>query len=234
MVRSSSLVSLLTAPLILITGFASSAVADNDRRGAEYQITITNLTKGQIFSPPVLATHKSSIAFFAAGSPASDELIEVAENGNGVPLADFLNALPQVFEAVAETQPILPPMDPYESVTFTISSRGHFDRFSMVSMLVNTNDAFLAIDNVMLPRGRRSSRTYYATAYDAGSENNNQECAFVPGPACTDVDPGNDRDEPGAEGYVYVHNGMHEIGDLAPTEYDWRNPVAKVVITRSR
>jgi hypothetical protein len=233
MVRALSLIALLTASATFTAGFASSAVADNDRRAAEYRVTVTNLTKGQVFSPPVLATHKSSVAIFAAGSPASEELVDVAENGMGGALADHLNSLPQVFEAIASTQPVHPAMDPFEPVTFEISSRGRFDRFSMVSMLVNTNDAFLAIDAVMLPRGRASSLTYYAIAYDAGSENNNQECAFVPGPACAG-DPGNERDSSGAEGFVYVHNGVHEIGDLSPTEYDWRNPVAKVVITRSR
>jgi len=233
MVRSLSCIALLTAPAILIAGFASSAIADNDRRAHEYQVTVTNLTKGQVFSPPVLATHKSSVALFALGSPASDGLVQVAENGYGTPLADSLDTLPQVFEAVAETQPIPPPTYPYDPVTFNISSRGRFDRFSMVSMLVNTNDAFLAVDNVRLPRRRGSSLSYHAVAYDAGSENNNQDCAFVPGPACP-AGSGNDRDVSEAEGFVYIHNGVHQLGDLSPTKHDWKNPVAKVVITRLR
>jgi len=233
MVRSLSFAALLTAPAILIAGFASSAVADNDRRAQEYQVTVTNLTKGQVFSPPVLATHKSGVAIFSLGSPATKELIRVAEEGDGDLLASTLNTHPQVFKAVAETQAIPPPTYPYDPVTFNISSRGRFDRFSMVSMLVNTNDAFLAIDTVMLPRRRGSSLTYHAVAYDAGSENNNQDCDFVPGPACP-RDSRNDRDTMDAEGFVYIHNGVHQIGDLSPTKYDWNNPVAKVVITRIR
>ena len=90
-----------------------------------------------------------------------------------------------------------------------------------------------AIDTVMLPRRRGSSLTYHAVAYDAGSENNNQECAYVPGPACPEGS-GNARDESGAEGFVYIHNGVHQTGDLSPTRNDWHNPVAKVVITRLR
>ena len=165
----------------------------------------------------MLATHKSGVAIFALGSPASAGLVEVAENGYGIPLADSLSTLPQVFEAVAEAQAIPPPTYPYDPVTFNISSRGRFDRFSMVSMLVNTNDAFLAIDTVMLPRRRGSSLTYHAVAYDAGSENNNQECAYVPGPACPGGS-GNARDVSEAEGFVYIHNGVHQIGDLSPTK----------------
>ena len=77
------------------------------------------------------------------------------------------------------------------------------------------------------------------TAYDAGSEGNNEDCGFVPGPACPDGS-GNDRDTADAEGYVHVHNGVHGVfeeeppPDLAPDAYDWRNPVARIVTTRIR
>ena len=181
----------------------------------------------------MLATHKSSVSIFDLGSPASAGLVEVAENGYGNPLADSLSTLPQAFEAVVETQPIPPPTYPYHPVTFNISSRGHFGRFSMVSTLVNPKDAFLGIDTVMLPRRRGSSLTYHAVAYNAGSENNNQECAYVPGPACPEGS-GNARDESGVEGFVYIHNRVHQIGDLSPTNNDWHNPVAKAVMTRLR
>ena len=29
----------------------------------------------------------------------------------------------------------------------------------------------------------------------------------------------------GAEGYVYVHPGIHRFGSLRPRLFDWRNPV---------
>ena len=231
--RCLSFLALLTGSAVLGIGFAAPVAADNDGRGAKYRVTIINLTKGQVFSPPVLATHKSSVSIFAPGSRASEELVHVAEDGNGVPLADSLSTLPQVFEAIAEMQPILPLLDPDDAVAFEIHSQGRFDRFSMVSMLVNTNDAFLAIDSVELPRRRGSSRSYYAIAYDAGSESNNEDCDFVPGPACP-ADSGNDRHPQGAEEIIYVHNGVHGIADLLPGDYDWRNPVAEVLITRVR
>jgi len=37
----------------------------------------------------------------------------------------------------------------------------------------------------------------------------------------------------GGEGFVHIHAGIHGIGDLLPARYDWRNPVAKVVIQRA-
>jgi hypothetical protein len=168
------------------------------------------------------------VAFFTLGESALDELVLVAEDGMGGPLADLLNTLPEVYEAVATVDPV----PPGESITFDVGSRGRFDRLSLAGMLVNTNDAFAAIDTVTLPRGRNRSVTYYALAYDAGSEANNENCDFIPGPACGGAPNG--RDTGGSEGFVYVHNGVHGIADLDPAEYDWRNPVAKVVIKRVR
>lgn len=231
--RSLSFLALLTSSAVLGAGFAAPVAADNDRRGAEYHVTIINLTKGQVFSPPVLATHQSSVSIFTPGNPASEELVHVAEDGNGMPLADSLNTLPQVFEAIAEMKPIMPLIDPEQAMAFEIHSRGRFDRFSMVSMMVNTNDAFLAINSAELPRRRGSSRSYYAIAYDAGSEVNNEDCAFIPGPACPGTS-GKARDTEDAEGIIYIHNGVHGIADLVTEDHDWRNPVAKVVIKRVR
>jgi hypothetical protein len=68
-----------------------------------------------------------------------------------------------------------------------------------------------------------------ATAYDAGSEANSEDCDFIPGPPCGN---GGVRDTDGAEGYVYIHSGIHGIGGLDPAEFDWLNPVATVKIER--
>ena len=65
-----------------------------------------------------------------------------------------------------------------------------------------------------------------ALAYDAGSEANTELCDFIPGPPC-----GNHvKDSSEAEGYVFVHSGIHGIGDIDAAMYDWRGPVANVVI----
>lgn len=209
----------------------SAAHADNQRGGAtrDYTVTITNLTLGQVFSPPVLVTHKQDVALFTLGDAASDELALVAEDGVGQDLAALASTLPGVADAQATSAPI----PPGETVAFQISSNPGFDVLSVVSMLVNTNDAFLAIDSEPLPKTRRSSVGYRALAYDAGSEANNEDCAFIPGPACPG-DSGNDRAVDDAEGYVYVHNGMHDSADLSAAVYDWRNPVALIKVERTR
>lgn len=199
------------------------------KRTTTYEVTITNITKGQVFSPPVLVTHNRNVALFNVGEPALDELAIVAEDGAGQPLADLVSGLSEVSEAQATSAPLMPGA----SAVYEISSARGFNVFSIVSMMVNTNDAFFAIDSKLLPRSRYGSRTYYARGYDAGSEGNNEDCAFVPGPACP-MGSGNARSTEDAEGYVHIHNGVHGIQDLGPAAYDWRNPVAKVTVRRTR
>ena len=104
-------------------------------------------------------------------------------------------------------------------------------------MLIPTNDTFVALDSGVLPR--RGSRTFFIQAYDAGTEENDQLCINSPGPRCggEGVSP-----DPmlGDEGFVHVSNGFHDLGAddgngnerLQPFTYDWRNPVAKVVVKR--
>ena len=61
---------------------------------------------------------------------------------------------------------------------------------------------------------------------------NDELCANVPGPACLEIDTGNGGED--EERVIVVHNGVHGVGDLGPAAYDWRNPVARIVVTRVR
>ena len=98
-------------------------------------------------------------------------------------------------------------------------------------MLASTNDGFFALNSVDFPR--HDQETLTAVAYDAGSERNTEACSDVPGPLCP-ADSGNLRVIEGAEGFVHVHNGIHNLADLDAATLDWHNPVAKIVIERSR
>jgi hypothetical protein len=106
-------------------------------------------------------------------------------------------------------------------------------------MLIPTNDTFFALNRQRLPL--RGSVTFFAEAYDAGTETNDQNCSNIPGPRCggeglsTGINSGD-------EGFVHVGNGFHELGEgdgatgevLRPFQYDWRNPVAMIRIKRVR
>ncbi len=199
---------------------AHSAMASS----IQYEVTITNLTRGNNFTPILVASHRSGIQLFELGSPASDELATLAEAGDIGPL----DALLSESRLVADTNSSEGLLAPGASVTVRIKAAHWVRRISLASMLLPTNDAFFALNGVKLPRGYRPV-TYRAPAYDAGSEPNDELCFNIPGPTCQGEggSPG-----VGGEGFVHVHAGIHGIGDLSPAAYDWRNPVASITIRR--
>ena len=218
---------LVLAIAALLTG--TQAWADNQ---ATYKVTITNLTPGQTFTPQLLATHSRHVRLFNIGEQASLPLEILAEAGDTSPLTDYLLASPDQVSA-AVTVPGL--LGPGQSVSYEITAARYHRFLSMAAMLIPTNDTFAAVDRLRLPR--RGSTTTVALAYDAGSEANDQNCLNIPGPRCGGAghSPGPNKDD---EGFVHVSNGFHDLpkakeGEvLGPRVYDWRNPVARVVVKR--
>lgn len=210
---------LVLTALLLATAPVANA-SDDDK---QYSVTITNITRGETFTPILATTHRGSIGLFNLGAPASDNLTTIAESGNVGPLSNDLSARSNVIDVI-NSGALLAPGD---SVTLTINGK-RAKRFSIAAMLIPTNDAFIALDSVRLPKGK-SSLTYFSPAYDAGSEPNDELCASIPGPFCGGEGVSPDRD---GEGYVHIHAGIHGIGDLIPADFDWNDPVARIVVTR--
>jgi hypothetical protein len=231
--RNARYLGALTSALVLAE-VVSAAVA-----GATplYEVTVTNITRNQRFTPILAATHTDAVHLFTLGSPASSGLETLAEEGNVGPLSAALAADAAVADVVSSPAP--PPADnlvaPGESVVLTISGGRGIDRLSVAAMLIPTNDAFVALNGVELPRGDRSV-SFFAVAYDAGSERNDELCESIPGPGFPECggDGGGLMPSGGEEGFVHVHQGIHGIGDLLPSVRDWRNPVAHVTIRRVR
>lgn len=194
----------------------------------EYAVTITNITSGQSFTPVIVATHTSGVNFFELGAAPSQDLADLAEGGATGGLQAMLDGMTGDVMATATsgtTPDGNPLIDPGESVTVMISGSRHFDRLSLAGMLLPSNDSFVAVDSMSLPY--RSSGSL-ALAYDAGSEVNDELCANIPGPHC-----GGAPFSPGlAEGYVHISRGISGEGDLAASDYDWRNPVARITVVR--
>jgi hypothetical protein len=212
----------LALGLLLTTG--AQALAAEYKNNNHYEITVTNLTRGQSFTPILVATHKAGVSLFAEGAPASPELALLAEGGNTAPLAAVLGANPDVLDTT--TTPGL--LAPGKSVTVQVMMNDRFDHVSMAAMLIPTNDGFFALNGVRGPRGQKML-SYKSPAYDAGSEPNDELCASIPGPVCGGE--GASPNENG-EGYVHIHAGIHGIGNLSAADRDWRNPAAKVTIRR--
>ena len=159
-----------------------STVGASHGAARSYEVTITNLTRGQIISPSLVATHDRHLApLYILGSPASPELASIAEDAVNGPLEALWTADPSVSDLdtiFGAGGPILPG----ESASVVVDTTGGFNRISIVGMLVNTNDAFFAVSYGTLPN--RGVKRFRSPAYDAGSEANNELCAFIPGPVC--------------------------------------------------
>lgn len=206
-------------PVLAVLSAASYGIAvadDNDDDGEnKFEVTVTNLTRGQIISPSVVATHKRNLApLFTLGEPASYELAAIAEDANNDLLIELLTDDPKV----KDVQTILGAMKvimPGESASVVVDTGRKSRRFTVVGMLVTTNDAFFALNGVRGPR--YGSKTYYSPAYDAGSEANNENCDVIPGPPCEDKTMKSTKSE---EGFVHIHSGIHGGGDLDPAKHD--------------
>ena len=188
----------------------------------KYAVTITNLTKGQRISAPLVWSHNKQVTFFELGMPASQALQSSAEAGNTALLSDVFIRSSDVEDVVKSAEGLLNPGD---SVTLTLQSGGVFNRISFISMINPTNDGFVAVQGVKIPKSNKRI-VVDVPAYDAGSEINDERCTSIPGTICD----GEGRSMEKGEGFVHLHTGIHGIGDLKPEERDWRNPVVRFSI----
>jgi hypothetical protein len=216
---------LLTAPIIGAqaqspTGFAAATRNNN----LMYKVEITNITRGSLFTPILVASHRSGVKLFKLGEKASDELAALAEGGDIMPLNDMLLSDSNVV-GTDHSDGVL---EPGHSVTVYVPA-GNANQMSLAAMILPTNDGFIALNGVEIPRS--GSQTFVVNGYDAGSEPNDQLCVSIPGPQC-----GGEGGTPGVdgEGFVHIHAGIHDVGDLNAADYDWRNPMAVVTVQKVR
>lgn len=211
------------AALAIAGGLAAvPAVADagwGRHSTATYRVTIENTNSGfQPLSPAGVAIHSRWADVWSVGAPASAAVAAIAEDAN---LAIFVETYSGV-AGVRSSEASPGPFGPGTEVSFEVEGRRN-DRLSLVSMLVNTNDAFTGLDSVRL--GNRPVELEVG-AYDAGTEVNNELASHIPGPV-----GGNPfvRDPEG--GVVTPHPGIvGQPGGIDPGTYDWDDPVARITI----
>lgn len=226
--------SLLAAVTLASMATATHAQADQrSRDGVSYEVVITNLTRGQQFTPILAATHMPSVSLFQLGQPASMELATLAEEGDVAPLTATLRADKGVLEVVNGNGLT----DPGATTTIVVNGRGGTGavRISLAAMLIPTNDTFFAVNGVTLPKwGETLALT--VPAYDSGTEKNDELCASIPGPFFAECNGSGGGAAPmgGEEGFVHVSAGMHGVGSFSAAARDWRNPVARITIRRVR
>lgn len=211
--------------------------------GRTYKVTITNLTAGQPFTPPVLLTHTNRTGIFSVGDAASEEIQAIAENGNSAPLLATLGDDVHVHQVVEGMAPLVPANDPGQtgfgnSVTFKITAHGKARFLSFASMLICTNDGFTGLDGISLPNRKK---TVYSVAYDARTESNTEDFADMVPPCQGLIGVSSDDGGTGMTdmtleegGVIIPHVGIIGGTDLFPEVHGWSDPVAKIEIKRVR
>ena len=230
-----SLVTLLGLIAVLLpTVAAQTAVGAESAEAPTYRVTFTNNTSGQYFTPPNFAVHSDAADVFDIREPASPGVQAVAENGS-VPIlaAELTEAIDNAglgVSGVGATAPIAPG----ETVSFDITSNER--KFSLVSMIICTNDGFTGADSKRLPRTAGETISYDLRGYDAGTELNTENLTdIVPAPFCGGTGEGTDQTDPSLaeNGVIRVHPTLQGIGTI-PDSKDWDNNSSIVTVTITR
>ncbi|MFV1983886.1 MAG: spondin domain-containing protein [Thiohalomonadales bacterium] len=216
----SNLKSIATSAICGLLLLSSTAFAGGTKM---FEVTVTNITKGEIFTPILVASTHKGFKLFKKGAPASLELEQIAEGGNNKPLSAFLVDGKHALDTASASDGLAPGA----SLTLTVKMNKYFNHITIASMLIPTNDAFFAVNGEQGPR-KGKTITFEVPAYDAGTEANDEICTNIPGPTCGGEGYNSDRDN--GEGYVYIHPGIQGNGSLPTENHDWRNPVAMISV----
>lgn len=245
-----------TAGVILALVCAGAATAKQDQV-RDYEVTMFNLTRGQPFSPPVIATHRGDGKIWHITKPASFEVKEIAENGNNAPLLNKLRLnrnRGSVFDyqQAASTAMAPGPLVPAgraasgtfpDRVVVRIRGSRKYNRISWMSMLVCSNDGFTGVDGAKLPTKKGKRIIYKTVAYETQTERNTEDfadimppCQALIGVRPADGAPGTAMSNPALaeSGNVIPSSGIVGNNELAPSIFGWSNPVGKIMIKRVR
>lgn len=206
---------------------ATMALEQNANMENMVKIMVTNEAFQQPFGPFFVMTHNGmENPLFKVGSNATKELAFLAENGDPSMLVNSYNASTNVGYLGAVTEGV--PFVGGETLTFMVPYDVNYPYLSIASMAINTNDCFVALNGVKIEAGA----VFEGPGFDSGSEENNELCNSIPGPACADADTAVTRNTNEAsgngEGFVHIHRGFFGVGDLSASGYDWRNPMMRV------
>ena len=167
-------------------GSANNNPAGNSDQDYVFTIEVTNLTYAQPLSPPAIVLHDSSYQLFSEGLEASIGLEELAESGSNASLIEEAQSYDSVIQTIAGGSIILPG----SSEEFTLRLDTDLDavlaesEISLVTMLVNTNDAFTGEKNIDISAFEiNQSKTFNGPVWDSGTEENSETAASIPGPA---------------------------------------------------
>jgi hypothetical protein len=231
--RSLVLAAVLGAAALIVVGSAMPAPSSATTKA--WRITIENLTDdasstvGQPLSPPLVGVHTAAADLWTVGESASEIIRYIAEDGDPFYGQPLFAATTGVRSSTILLAPGLPPEQqpifPGQSRSAIVTTTQNANRLSIAMMLGATNDAFTGLDALHL-NGRGG--VYYVNAYDAGTERNNEDAAYMGalgGLASLYVrDP--------EHGVIAPHPRIRGDNDLDPAVWGWDDPVARITIER--
>ena len=232
---------LLGAALLAIVALSPTLAASKQRT---YEVTITNLTSGQAFTPPLIATHRGSAHLFEVGRAANLGTQEIAENGNLLQFLGSLGSNAAISDFTAAGAPLVPVGSPMfgtfsNAVTLTITAGPGAQFLSYESMLICTNDGFTGVDSLKLPNQVGASVTVNGAGYDAGTEINTEDfadivppCQGIIGVSSADTGTGTTNPALAEGGVIHHHAGIMGGNDLLPAVHGWIDPVVEITIKR--
>ncbi len=219
---------------------------------ATYVVNITNLTNSQPFSPAAIIIHQAGYTLFVDGEPASVALEELAEGGNPNRLVIEASSANSVIKAV-QIDSSTPPRSIGNDITIEVPLSNISNMMiSLATMLVNTNDAFTALNAVNISdMVVGDALSFTAPSWDAGTESNLETADTMPGPAAINAGGGGEvagfsatRDD--LLDKVHLHPGVVTNANAMDASKEglassvlgegdrWDNPTSKIIISRTR
>lgn len=231
----------LVALIVGMTFMAGQAMA------GRITVTVKNLTNGLYFTPLLITAHDRNTHLFEVGDTASVALRAMAEGGDISKLLDMVGG-PDRDTVENPAEGLLAPGQTVTDI-FLDTRRTRNRYLSLTAMLLPTNDGFVGLDSLRIPRFPGIYR-YYLYGYDAGTEANDELITGggAPGALGIPAAPGEDGGT-GGSGVagddtnltVHIHRGIvgdtdlkGGISDLDSTIHRFLNPVAEVIIDTRR
>ena len=229
-----------------VTNEGGGGVFTNDNEAA-YTVSFTNLTYNQPMGPAAIILHAPGYNAFIDGQAASIAIEMLAESGSPDMLLDDASTSASYLSSMSSNGPT-PPRAISSTATLSVPLLDVSDiQLSFATMLVNTNDAFTALNAIDISNMTvGQSTSFMSPTWDSGTEANLETAATIPGPIGGGEAAGFDAARDDLFDRVHFHGGVvtnanatdASLEGLSTSILDethrWNNPTAKITITRTR
>lgn len=220
---------ILSAALLGLSACSSNNSSSSSPEEFSYQISLTNITAAQPFSPPAALLTNGNYKAWSTGEAASVALEQLAEGGDASALIADQSTQPNFLGSS--------PIPPGGNLSFELTVQDETMRnLTLATMLVNTNDAFTGLSAIDLGTMETGDKRVYLTqAYDAGTENNLETAGTIPGPV--DGGEGFNAARDDVTSVVTFHGGIVSSDDgyaesVLSETHKFDNPVMVIEVTR--